>query len=172
MPSIALKRLEPDYWLELESTYRERISQRRQIYALHGKRVIDELPGSEAASKELMEMVIQYLCLRYPQQFEFDEWTSTFRNHILNSTTNISTVHPLVFLLENVPEDFLITQEDTDTGLYTLRAAVSTSAVGWNISQKIGKPLHEIHGPVPDYKEKMAFSMDRQVMWQTCQVHS
>jgi hypothetical protein len=172
MPSIALKRLEPDYWLELESTYRERISQRRQIYALHGKRVIDELPGSEAASKELMEMVIQYLCLRYPQQFEFDEWTSTFRNHILNSTTNISTVHPLVFLLENVPEDFLITQEDPDTGLYTLRAAVSTSAVGWNISQKIGKPLHEIHGPVPDYKEKMAFSMDRQVMWQTCQVHS
>lgn len=159
--NMSLKRLEPDYWLELESTYRERISQRRQIYALHGKRVIDELPGSEAASKELMEMVIQYLCLRYPQQFEYDEWTSTFRNHILNSTVNISTVHPLVFLLENVPEDFLITQEDPDTGLYTLRAAVSTSAVGWNISQKIGKPLHEIHGPVPDYKEKMAFSMDR-----------
>ncbi|KIK45815.1 hypothetical protein CY34DRAFT_22348 [Suillus luteus UH-Slu-Lm8-n1] len=159
--NMSLKRLEPDYWLELEGTYRERISQRRQIYALHGKRVIDELPGSEAASKELMEMVIQYLCLRYPQQFEFDEWTSTFRNHILNSTVNISTVHPLVFLLENVPEDFLITQEDPDTGLYTLRAAVSTSAVGWNISQKIGKPLHEIHGPVPDYKEKMAFSMDR-----------
>ncbi|KAG2752192.1 hypothetical protein P692DRAFT_20311419 [Suillus brevipes Sb2] len=159
--NMSLKKLEPDYWLELESTYRERISQRRQTYALHGKRVIDELPGSEAASKELMEMVIQYLCLRYPQQFEFDEWTLTFRNHILNSTANISTVHPLVFLLENVPEDFLITQEDPDTGLYTLRAAVSTSAIGWNISQKIGKPLHEIHGPVPDYKEKMAFSMDR-----------
>lgn len=159
--NMSLKRLEPDYWLELESSYRERIAQRRQIYALHGKRVIDELPGSEAASKELMEMVIQYLCTRYPQQFEFDEWTLTFRNHILNSTANISTVHPLVFLLENVPEDFLITLEDPDTGLYTLRAAVSTSAVGWNISQKIGKPLHDIHGPVPDYKEKMAFSMDR-----------
>jgi hypothetical protein len=74
-------------------------------------------------------------------------------------------VHPLVFLLENVPEDFLITQEDSETGLYNLRAAVGTSAVGWNIHQKMGRPLHEIHGPVPDYKEKMAFSMDRHVTW-------
>ncbi|KAG2041512.1 hypothetical protein BDR03DRAFT_891180, partial [Suillus americanus] len=163
--NMSLKKLEPDYWLELESTYRDRIVQRRQIYAFHGKRVIDELPGSEAASKELVEMVIQYLCLRYPKQFEFDEWTLTFHNHILGTTANIPTVHPLVFLLENVPEDFLITQEDPDTGLYTLRAAVSTSAVGWNIGQKIGKPLHDIHGPVPDYKEKLAFSMDRQVMY-------
>ena len=112
-----------------------------------------------------MEMVVQYLCMRYPKQFDYNEWTSTFRNHILGSTFNLKTVHPLVFLLENVPEDFLITQEDSETGLYKLRAAVGTSAVGWNISQKMGRPLHEIHGPVPDYKEKMAFSMDRHVTW-------
>ncbi|KAG2149344.1 hypothetical protein DEU56DRAFT_978007 [Suillus clintonianus] len=160
--TMSLKKLEPDYWLELESTYRDRIAQRRRLYALHGKRVIDELPGSQAASKELMEMVVQYLCLRYPQQFEIDEWTLTFRNHILGSTVNLKTVHPLIFLLENVPEDFNITQEDPETGLYALRAGITISAVGWNISQKIGKPLHEIHGPVPYYKEKLAFSMDRQ----------
>ena len=160
---VALKKLDPDYWLELESTYIERIAQRRNLYVLHGKRIIDELPGSEASSRELMEMVVQYLCLRYPKQFDYDEWTSMFHNHILNSTVNLKTVNPLVFLLENVPEDFFITQEDPETGLYTLRAAVSGSAVGWNISQKMGKPLHEIHGPVPDYKEKIAFSMDRHV---------
>ncbi|OJA18513.1 hypothetical protein AZE42_08719 [Rhizopogon vesiculosus] len=161
--NMSLKKLEPDYWLELESTYLERIAQRRKLHALHGKRIMDELPGSEAASRELMEMIVQYICLRYPKQFDYDEWTSIFRNHILGSTVNIKTVHPLVFLLENVPEDFLITQEDQETGLYTLQAAVSASGVGWNMSQKIGRPLHEIHGPVPDYKEKMAFSMDRHV---------
>lgn len=161
----ALKKLDPDYWLELESTYLDRIAQRRKLHALHGKRVMDELPDSEAASRELMEMVVQYLCIRYPKQFDYDEWTSVFRNHILGSTVDIKVVHPLHFLLDNVPEDFLITQEDPETGLYTLRAAVSTSAVGWNIGQKMGRPLHEIHGPVPDYKEKMAFSMDRHVTW-------
>lgn len=69
--------------------------------------------------------------------------------------------HPLIFFLDHVPEDFFIVQEDPLSGLYRLIAAVGCSAIGWNISQKIGKPLHEIHGPVPDYKEKMAYSVDR-----------
>jgi hypothetical protein len=157
----ALKKLEPDWWIELESTYRERIAQRKKLYAEHGKLVIDELPGSEEASKEYMEMVIQYICQRYPNQFHYDNWTGVFSNNILGIKVDISIVHPLIFLLEHVPEDCVITQEDPDTGLYVLRAAIACSAVGWNIGQKMGKPLHQIHEPVPDYKETMAFSMDR-----------
>lgn len=153
--------MEPDWWLELESTYRERIAQRMQLYAKHGKKVIDYLPGSELACTELMEMVIQFLCARYPNQFHFDPRAKVFKNHILGTRFDLSTIHPLVFLLENVPEDFLITLKDEKTGFYVMRAAVSCSAMGWNVAMKIGKPLHEIHEPVPDYKEKMQFSMDR-----------
>ncbi|KAI6036849.1 hypothetical protein BKA83DRAFT_643572 [Pisolithus microcarpus] len=65
---------------------------------------------------------------------------------------------------ECTEKDFFIVQEDPLSGLYRLTAAVGSSAIGWNISQTIGKPLHEIHGPVPDYKEKMAFSADRFVL--------
>ncbi|KIJ60634.1 hypothetical protein HYDPIDRAFT_98330 [Hydnomerulius pinastri MD-312] len=159
--NMSLKKLEPDWWIELESTYRERIAQRKKLYVEHGKLVIDELPGSQEAQRELVEMVIQYICQRYPNQFQYNNWTGVFSNNILGIEVDINTVHPLVFLLDHVPEDFLITQEDPETGLYVLRAAVSCSAVGWNIGQKMGRPLHQIHGPVPDYKEKMAFSMDR-----------
>jgi hypothetical protein len=42
-----------------------------------------------------------------------------------------------------------------------LRAAVICSALGWNVASKIDKRLDEIHEPIPDYKEKMQFSMDR-----------
>ncbi|KAL4065361.1 hypothetical protein V8B97DRAFT_1868820 [Scleroderma yunnanense] len=159
--NMALKKLEADWWLELESTYRARITQRRKLFADHGKLIIDELPGSEAASRECMQMVIQYLCQRYPNQFQYDNWTGIFTNRILGSKTNITTVHPLMFLLDNVPEDFTITQQDKETGLYHLTASVTCSAVGWNLGDKIGKPLSQIHGPVPDYKEKMEFSMNR-----------
>ncbi|KAG6331525.1 hypothetical protein ID866_7560 [Astraeus odoratus] len=161
--NMSLKKLESNWWLELESTYRARIAQRKKLYVDHGKLIIDELPGSQEASRECMEMVIQYLCQRYPNQFQYDNWTGIFTNRILGTKTDIEVVHPLVFLLDNVPEDFFITQEDPKTGLYCLTAAVSGSAVGWNIGEKIGKPLSQIHGPVPDYKEKMAFSMDRHV---------
>jgi len=82
--------------------------------------VIDELPGSQEASRECMEIVIQYICHRYPNQFHYDNWTGVFSNNIFGTKVDISTVHPLVFLLDHVPEDFLITQEDPDTGLYVL----------------------------------------------------
>jgi hypothetical protein len=35
--------------------------------------------------------------------------------------------------------------------------------MGWNVGTKIGLQLHQIHDPIPDYKEKMQFSMDRYV---------
>lgn len=153
--------MESDWWLELESSYIERIEQRRKLYEKHGKLIIDSLPGSSAACTELMEMVIQFLCVRYPKSFEFDSETGCFHNHILGTNSDTRCTPPLYFLLCHVPEDFLIVLENTESGLYHMVAGVSCSAVGWNMAAKIGKPLHEIHDPVPEYKEKLQFSMDR-----------
>ena len=153
--------MEPDWWIELESTYCERIAQRQQLYARYGPAILDAMPGSQSACKELMEMVIVFLCTRYPNQFEMNWRSGLFQNHILGTSSNTKILGPLKFLLNNVPEDFLITQRDDKTGLYILRAAVSCSAVGWRLREKMGKALGEIHGPVPDYKEKLEFSMDR-----------
>ncbi|KZP03340.1 hypothetical protein FIBSPDRAFT_923553 [Athelia psychrophila] len=156
-----LKKLDPDFWIELESTYRVRIAQRKELYAKHGSKLMDALPGSEHASRELMGTAIQFLCARYPAQFQFDPRTAVFLNAILGTSFDIRTTDPWHFLLENVPEDFLLTQADPKTGLYTLTAGIACSAMGWNVATKIGKPLHEIHKIVPDYKEKMQMSMDR-----------
>lgn len=156
--------MEPDYWIELESTYRERVAQRKALHSVRGKGVIDALPGSEPACRELMEMVIQFLCARYPNQFHYTSKTGVFHNRILDVYSETLTINPLEFLLQHVPEDFLLTLEDKSTGLYVLRAAVSCSQVGWDLKKKMGRPLHEIHEPVPDYKERMQFSMDRSVL--------
>ncbi|KAG6850376.1 hypothetical protein C0991_010455 [Blastosporella zonata] len=59
-------------------------------------------------------------------------------------------------------------QESPETGKYELRAGIACSALGWTINSKLGKPLHEIHGIVPDYKEKLQFSMDRYFSKMSC----
>ncbi|KAF7563664.1 hypothetical protein G7046_g459 [Stylonectria norvegica] len=157
--TMSFKKMEADYWIELESTYRERIAQRQALYAQHGKDVLQALPGSELACKELMEMVLQFLCARYPQHFEINDYVLV--NHILGTKQRLSEIKPLRVLLDNVPEDFAITLRDQDTGRYCFRAGVVCSSVGWHLDQKIGLGLPEIHKTVPDYKEKMEFSMDR-----------
>ncbi|KAI1329455.1 hypothetical protein F5Y16DRAFT_98996 [Xylariaceae sp. FL0255] len=162
--TMSLTKLEPDWWIELESTYKTRIAQRKAFYEKHGKDVLQWLPGSELACKELMEMVLQFLCARYPQYFSLYSKRRKgyiFTNKILNTETVIGEQHPLLVLLDHVPEDFAITLRDPVTGYYSFRAGIICSALGWNVDTKIGKELHEIHEVVPDYKEKMQFSMDR-----------
>ncbi|KAI1807835.1 hypothetical protein F4811DRAFT_573338 [Daldinia bambusicola] len=159
--TMSLTKLETDWWIELESTYKTRIAQRKALYAKHGKNVLAWLPGSELACKELMEMVVQFICARYPQYFVLSQDKSRLENKILGTVSMIKEKHPLLILLENVPEDFGIMLRDPETGYYHLRAGMVCSALGWNLGTKVGLKLHEIHQPIPDYKEKMQFSMDR-----------
>ncbi|KAI1172069.1 alpha-1,2-mannosyltransferase [Nemania sp. FL0916] len=158
--TMSLTRLEPDWWIELESTYKTRIAQRKELYAKHGSDVLQWLPGSELACKELMEMAIQFLCARYPQYFALSEDNLWLENKILGVRVNVREKHPLLILLDHVPEDFAITLRDPDTGYYVFRAGIICSALGWNVATKIGLKLHEIHQPIPDYN-KIQFSLDR-----------
>ncbi|KAI5455994.1 hypothetical protein BGZ63DRAFT_435939 [Mariannaea sp. PMI_226] len=157
--TMSFKKMEPDFWLELENTYPQRIAERQALYKENGSRVLQCLPGSELACKELMEMCLQFLCARYPNHFQISGYT--FINKILNTKTDLGKTEPLLVLLNNVPEDFAITLRDPETGRYCFRAGMICSSVGWNLGEKMGLGLPEIHAPVPDYKEKMEFSMDR-----------
>ncbi|KAG6902067.1 hypothetical protein C0995_004765 [Termitomyces sp. Mi166 len=170
--TMSLKKFEPDFWLELESTYIDRLKQRKEIYSKYKTDVLSALPGSFSACVELAEMVVQFLCARYPRHFVFTPSTGMFNNRILDQKVDTTTwrygdtgegagIKALEFLFDHVPEDFLVMQENIKTGKYELRAGIACSALGWTISRKLGKPLHEIHDPIPDYKEKMQFSMDR-----------
>ncbi|KAI1429828.1 alpha-1,2-mannosyltransferase [Xylaria sp. FL1777] len=136
--TMSLTKLEPDWWIELESTYKERIAQRKSLYAKHGQAVLQWLPGSELACKELMEMAIQFICARYPQYFALSEDRLWLENKILNVRANIREKHPLFVLLDHIPEDFAITLRDPDTGYYVFRAGIICSAIGWNLASKIG----------------------------------
>jgi hypothetical protein len=156
---MSFKKMEPDFWIELENTYKERIGQRQALYKDHGASVLQALPGSELACKELMEMVLQFLCARYPHLFQL--FGNIFVNKVLNTESDTTKEKPLIVLLNNVPEDFAITLRDPDTGRYCFRAGVICSSVGWNLGEKMGLGLPGIHKTVPDYKEKMEFSMDR-----------
>jgi hypothetical protein len=155
--------MEIDWWLEVEKNYMARITERVGLFKKHGPLVLGYLPGSELATKELMEMALQFLCARYPGYFSISHTDQghIFHNRILKTQTVLRSLHPLHILLHNVPEDFAVMLRNPEDGKYYFRAGLLCSALGWNVSTKLGKQLREIHQPVPDYGEKMEFSMDR-----------
>ena len=109
-------------------------------------------------------MALQFYCARHPHFFRLDHTPAdgyVFRNALLQTDTVVKRFHPLHVLLHNVAEDFAIMLRNPDDGQYYLRGGVLCSALGWNIGTKLGLQLKQIHDPIPDYKEKMEFSMDR-----------
>lgn len=162
--TMALTKMENEWWLELEKTYAARIAEREQLFEKHGKLVLNYLPGSELGCKEVMEMALQFLCARYPHYFRLShtpEKGHAFHNGILKSETIIKDMHPLHVLLHNVPEDFAVMLRNPEDGKYYFRAGILCSSLGWSVDTKLGLQLKDIHAPIPDYKEKMEFSMDR-----------
>ncbi|KAK3400810.1 hypothetical protein B0T20DRAFT_505155 [Sordaria brevicollis] len=164
---MALMKYDPDYWVELTSTYHTTMSQRRSLLAQHGSRIFFCNPCAVHACRELMEMVLSFLVKRYPSHFSLspsaDGLTpnALFHNRLLSTTTNLLTTDPLQVLFDNVPEDYALMLRNESDGLYYLRAAIVCSSVGWYVAQHRDSPLKAIHANVPDYESKMAFSMDR-----------
>lgn len=153
--------MQPDFWLDLDGNYKHDIARRKGFFADHEKDTVASLPGSELALKELLEMVIQFLCARFPQYFTLSEDKRVFENKILGISERIRERHPFKVLLDHIPEDFAVMLRNPRTGRYHLRAALMFSTLGYNVAGKIGKDLPSLHKPVPDYKEKMELSMDR-----------
>ncbi|KAF3916999.1 hypothetical protein ABW21_db0202734 [Orbilia brochopaga] len=178
--TMSLAKMEPDWWLELESTYVDRLAQRAALHEKYGKKIINRLEdptGTVAiACREVMEMSLQFLAARYPQYFTLDTVTMTFKNRILSRTFDVGDdIDPMMVLFQNVPEDFVIVvkwqpgmaagtsalKDEEKEGKYVFMAGLLCSALFWDMGTKIGKTVAEIHAGVPDYQEKMSMSMDR-----------
>lgn len=159
--TMAHYRFDPDWWVELDQSYLSAMAQRKHLKDKHGDLIYYSDPGSDLACRELMEMLIQFICKRYPQYFSLLQGNSVLQNRLLNTRTDLLRTPPLDVIYQNIPEDYALVFRNEHDGFYYLRAAMVCSSVGWDIGMHRGQPLRKIHEGVPDYAEKMAFSLDR-----------
>lgn len=159
--SKALQKFQPNFWIELEQNYFASLKQRKTLLEQHGTNIMNYGSGSALACRELMEMVLQFVCIRYPHYFQLKEDNTVFANKLLETRTILSLRHPLQVLFDNIPEDFAIMMRDEKDGMYYLRAGHICSSIGWTFGRHFNRQLRAIHTEVNDYAEKMAKSMDR-----------
>lgn len=147
--------------MELEKNYHSTMAARLKVLENHSDLVFFSDPGSELGCRELMEMLVLFICKRYPQYFSLENDDTILHNRLLNTKTDLISTPPLKVIFLNIPEDYAMVLRNEDSGFYHLRAAMVCSSVGWDVGMHRGKPLRAIHDHVPDYPEKMALSMDR-----------
>jgi hypothetical protein len=121
--------LSAENWIELDRTYLDRLAYKRHLFSLERSETIQSLPGSEDASYESLEMLVDFLPRRYPGMFEKTErgivnlvtgedWDLRRESKVWKEKT-----HPLEVMGLLSTEDWVIMQKDPEGGdEYHLRA--------------------------------------------------
>ncbi len=116
-------------------------------------------PGSDAARTETLATVVAILARRHPSWFTVDG--HGVANHLTGETW--STTHPEHDPLETagrlVQEDLCLI--DTAAEHPVLAAAILCAPSRWRLSDKIGRPLADVHAAVPLYADRLANPVDR-----------
>jgi hypothetical protein len=146
-------------WFELDDRYRPELRERHRL--LHERRadVFAALPVSDAARAEALCDVATNLATHHPDWFALDG--KLLRNRLTGEDWDLAAParDPLELAGLLVQEDLCIVQNDDRAPMLT--AAMLCFPSRWRLAEKIGRPLADVHAPVPLYAERLARPVDR-----------
>lgn len=153
-----------NHWLEISSQYEHYLQVKKEVIAEHGTKVLDSLPENDAACAELLEVVADYLPKRYPMLFTHTQ--DGIRNGITGEVIKMPMAETSggVAALRHVSRltecDFLMAREREDGHVYFTGGLVALPG-SYLLSEKIGQRMSEVHGPVPQFNDKLLLSVER-----------
>lgn len=147
-------------WFEIDTLYPAEMAEKQRLLAERRVEVFAAEPGSEAARAETLEVVAGALAAHHPGWFERDG--AVLRNRLTGEAWDVAApaLDPLELAGRLVQEDLCLIQVSPD-GAPLLTAAILCFPSRWRLSEKIGKPLAAVHGPVPLYADRLARPVDR-----------
>ena len=185
--TMALENMPFSELVAMDKTYLERIRWRRKTMNENPSDTVKALPGSEPLINELYTWLFgTYLPRRFPNIYiliapkpeKAPETAQAYplflRNRILNESVVVTPPEDpedaLATISAHIDTDFLLLDVENRTSpemaitadaKYHLVAYASCCPSGFAPADKIGKQLAAIHGPVPQYPNKLEKSMDR-----------
>jgi len=110
-----------------------------QLLKTHRHDIFAQLPGSEEAISELSACI----------------------SEVKGTVFTTPTEPELISAGRQVSDDLLLLAPDAHTEEWVLRAALLAFPSHWLLHEKIGRPMAEIHAPVPFYAERLESPVNR-----------
>jgi hypothetical protein len=140
-------------WVQYENDFSKRIIEKQKLIKKMDREVLDALPGSIAAQKEFLNLLLENIQLYHSEKF-----------HVVGDDVLIRSEnkHYDVVDYENCPlelasylsaDDYCLLEEED--GDYKLVAASVCTPTWWSLQEKMGKPLASIHEPILNLEEKI-----------------
>ena len=127
---IGLKPLDPATWIEVDDQLETYLAEKHRLYTEETANVLVAEQGTQAAQQEVLDMLV----------------------HHLGATSVPDCAHgPLARAALLIQEDLVLMRHSPNG--WRLVAASLCFPSAWNLHEKFGKPMHEIHQPVPGFGE-------------------
>ena len=145
--AIGLKPLDPARWIETDALLLPYLAEKRRLYAeLPGKVFVEE-PGTRDAQAEVLAVLESWLAAHRPDTHR----QAGGRVEVVGAPQDMPAIAeaPLAAASLLVQDDLILMRRG-DSG-WRLVAGSLCFPSSWSLVEKFGRPLQEIHGPVPGF---------------------
>jgi hypothetical protein len=158
--AMGVKPLDLAEWIEIDEDLADDLGIKDNLLAKRHADVFAGLDSSQPAQAEVLETLLEHLARHCAAHYRRDGDVIGLKNSALEWNVADAGRAPLDVAGRLVQEDLCV-MEDDGSGIYRLTAASLCFPTRWQLADKIGRPVQEIHGPVPGYDERLATPMDR-----------
>ncbi|PBB43411.1 hypothetical protein CK222_11600 [Mesorhizobium sp. WSM3866] len=144
--TIGLKPLDLDRWIELDEFLLPHLAEKRRLYAEIPSRVFVEEEGTREAQQEVLDLLGAHLLAKHPETYRRKGAGIEVAGP---EGSNVGPDAPLVAASLLIQEDLILMRRGDDG--WRLAAGSLCFPSSWSLQEKFGKPLQQIHAPVPGF---------------------
>ncbi|RWE22919.1 MAG: DUF3445 domain-containing protein [Mesorhizobium sp.] len=149
--TIGLKPLELERWIEVDEFLLPHLAEKRRLYAEIPEKVFVEEHGTRDAQQEVLDLLSAYLPAKYPESHRAAGSTVEVigLEGAVDEPPSGLREAPLFRASLLVQEDLILMRRGGNG--WRLAAGSLCFPSSWSLLEKFGKPLQEIHAPVPGF---------------------
>jgi hypothetical protein len=155
--NIGLKPLDLAEWIEVDGDLDMYLAEKRRLYETVPDKVFVEETDTREAQREVLDLIEAHLARYHPKLIERSRGSAgsnaaTLRGearHGEAGTGNGVDTPPLRTASLLIQEDLILMRKGENG--WRLAAGSLCFPSSWLLTEKFGRPLHEIHAPVPDF---------------------
>lgn len=144
---IGIKPLELDAWIDADTQLAAYLAEKERLALAHPAELFAAEAGTAAAQAEVLALLVEHLPRRFPELYrrDGDAMVAAGRRVALAGDA------PLRIAARLVQEDLVLMRRgETD---WRLAAGSLSFPSSWHLHEKFGRPIHEVHKPVPGFGE-------------------
>lgn len=146
--SIGIKPLELAEWIDADERLGAYLDEKARLWVTQPGAVFAAEADTGAAQAEVLALLAAHLPTRFPDLYRRDGAAM----HVAGRRVALDGPEPpLAIVASLVQEDLVLMRRGTEH--WRLAAASLSFPSAWLLAEKFGRPMHQVHGPVPGFGE-------------------